>query len=278
MPALTLLHGWGLHGGVWDALRAALPGQAMHAPDLPGYYGTPTVTPYSAEGLADAIAPSLPDACLLLGWSMGGMVALALAARHPHKVKALVLVATTPSYVNRAGWDKGLTPELLQGFADGVRNDYRATLLRFLSLQARGGDAAREVIARLRDSVFARGEPDAKTLADGLELLRTVDLREQVKQVRVPTLVVHGGYDGLCLTAAAEWLAAELPNARLALQSKAAHAPFLSHPEWFVEELRGFLREHGGSGSRSETASLSPASGMPQGRVFTRELGERVRS
>lgn len=245
MAPLTLLHGWGLHGGIWDALRAALPAQAMQAPDLPGYGGSVRVNPYTAEALADAIAPILPDAGLLLGWSMGGMVALALAARHPQKVRALVLVATTPSYVNRAGWDKGLTPELLAGFAEGVQNDYRATLLRFLSLQARGGDAAREVIARLRDSVFARGEPDAAVLAEGLALLRTVDLREAASRVQAPTLVVHGGYDGLCLPEAGQWLATALPNARLALQPKAAHAPFLSHPEWFVEELKGFLREHG---------------------------------
>lgn len=244
MPALTLLHGWGLHGGVWDALRAALPEQAMHTPDLPGYCDTPSLAPYTAEALADEIAPTLPDAGQLLGWSMGSMVALALAARHPEKVKALVLVASTPSYVNRNGWDKGLTPELLQSFADGVQNDYRATLMRFLSLQARGGDAAREVIARLRESVFARGEPGAQTLADGLELLRNVDLREMAKQVQAPTLLVHGGYDGLCLPEAAEWLVNEMPNARLALQAKAAHAPFLSHPEWFAEELKGFLSEY----------------------------------
>lgn len=243
MAALTLLHGWGLHGGIWDALRTALPEQEMQAPDLPGYGGRASVAPYTAEVVADAIAPTLPDAGLLLGWSMGGMVALALAARHPHKVRALVLVATTPSYVNRAGWDKGLTPELLASFAEGVQTDYRATLLRFLSLQARGGDAAREVIARLRDSVFARGEPDAAVLAAGLELLRTVDLREQVEQIQAPTLVLHGGYDGLCLPEAAQWLASALPDARLALQPKAAHAPFLSHPEWFVDELKGFLRE-----------------------------------
>jgi len=241
---LTLLHGWGLHGGIWAALRAALPEQAMHAPDLPGYGGSASVSPYTAEALADAIAPTLPEAGLLLGWSMGGMVALALAARHPHKVKALVLVATTPAYVNRAGWDKGLTPELLASFAEGVQTDYRATLLRFLSLQARGGEAAREVIGQLRESVFARGEPAAATLADGLELLRAVDLRAQAKQIQAPTLVLHGGYDGLCLPAAAEWLASELPDARLAMQAKAAHAPFLSHPDWFVEELKGFLREH----------------------------------
>lgn len=273
---LTLLHGWGLHGGIWDALRVALPEQQMHTPDLPGYCGTPTTAPYTADALADAIAPTLPDAGLLLGWSMGGMVALALAARHPGKVKALVLVATTPAYVNRAGWDKGLTPELLAGFAEGVQSDYRATLLRFLSLQARGGDAAREVIGRLRDLVFARGEPGGSTLADGLALLRTVDLREQVKRVQAPTLVLHGGYDGLCLPAAAEWLASALPNARLALQAKAAHAPFLSHPEWFVEQLKGFLREHGEGSSRSESKSL--LSSLSGGSPFGGEVGERARS
>ncbi|MEW5892185.1 MAG: pimeloyl-ACP methyl ester esterase BioH [Pseudomonadota bacterium] len=244
MAPLTLLHGWGLHGGIWDALRAALPELPMHTPDLPGYGGSARVSPYTAEALADAIAPTLPDAGLLLGWSMGGMVALALAARHPGKVRALVLVASTPCFVNRAGWDMGLTPEVLADFAQGVQADYRATLLRFLSLQARGGDAARAVIARLRDSVFARGEPDAAVLAKGLELLRTVDLRQAARQVQAPTLVVHGGYDGLCLPVAAQWLATALPNARLALQPKAAHAPFLSHPEWFVDALKGFLREH----------------------------------
>lgn len=237
MPRV-FLHGWGLHGGIWAETRAGLPGLA---PDLPGYGDTPSVSPYTAETLADAVAETLDTAVELIGWSLGGMVALALATRHPDKVARLVLVGTSPAFVSRPDWPHGLAPEVLAGFVDSLRQDYRATLLRFLSLQARGGDAAREVIARLRETVFQRGEPAAEALAAGLDLLRDVDLRAVASRVRCPTLVVHGAYDTLCPAEAGRWLAGQIPGARLALHERAAHAPFLSHPDWFAGQVRGFL-------------------------------------
>ena len=239
-PSLVYLHGWGLHGGLWADVLARLPGRA---PDLPGYGGVPAPEPYDAVTLADGLAAELPEPVALVGWSLGGMVALALAARHPDKVAKLVLVGTSPAFVQRDDWPHGLAPEVLAGFAEALGQDYRATLLRFLSLQARGGDAARDVIGRLRETVFARGEPAAATLAAGLALLRDVDLRALAGQVRCPTLVVHGGYDTLCPPEAGRWLADRVRGARLALQPRAAHAPFLSHPEWFVDELGRFLHE-----------------------------------
>jgi len=235
---LVYLHGWGLHGGIWLETAQLLPGST---PDLPGYGNVVTVSPYCAESLADALAPTLQDGSAVCGWSLGGMVALALAARHPHKVAKLVLVATNPVFVSRPDWPHGLAPDVLSEFARALDQDYRATLLRFLSLQARGGDQARAVIERLRERVFLRGEPAAETLAAGLQLLRDVDLRSVVAQVQCPVLVVHGAYDGLCPLPAGRWLAAHLPDARLALHERAAHAPFLSHPDWFVAELRSFL-------------------------------------
>ncbi|MDD5364236.1 MAG: pimeloyl-ACP methyl ester esterase BioH [Gallionellaceae bacterium] len=242
---VVFLHGWGLHGGIWNEVAGRLPGVARHQPDLPGYGDVPMASPYDPAGLADALAPNLPEPCIAVGWSMGGMTALAWAARRPEQVRALVLVATSPAFVNRPGWQLGLAPEVLAGFADALATDYRATLLRFLSLQARGGDAARETVSRLRDSVFERGEPNPGTLAAGLDLLRDVDLRVEAGQVRCPTLVVHGGYDNLCPAGAGEWLAAAIPDARLAVHPRAAHAPFLSHPDWFTEQIKGFLDEYG---------------------------------
>lgn len=237
-PPLVFLHGWGLHGGIWAETLAVLPGTA---PDLPGYGATPGVAPYTAERVADAVAATLTQPVALVGWSMGGMVALALAARHPDKVARLALVGASPAFVQRPDWPHGLAPEVLDGFAQSLSEDYRATLLRFLSLQARGGDQAREVIARLRASLLQRAEPAPATLAAGLELLRQVDLRGAVQRVACPTLVLHGAHDTLCPAEAGRWLAQGIPGARLALHERAAHAPFLSHPAWFQAELTGFL-------------------------------------
>lgn len=243
-PTLVFLHGWGLHGGIWSETTPQFVDRfSCLSPDLPGYGEAASVVPYNAETLADALAATLPDDAAVCGWSLGGMVALALAARHPRKVARLVLVATNPAFVSGPDWPHGLAPEVLAEFARALDQDYKATLLRFLSLQARGGDQARAVIERLRCSVFQRGEPAATTLAAGLNLLREVNLRETLKQVRCPALVVHGAYDTLCPVTAARWLTEQLPDARLALHERAAHAPFLSHPEWFAGELRNFLDE-----------------------------------
>lgn len=237
-PAPLFLHGWGLHGGIWAETLKALPGGA---PDLPGYGATPSVAPYRAETLADALAARIDAPVAVVGWSMGGMVALALAARHPGKVARLLLVGSSPAFACRPDWAHGLAADVLEEFATSLRADYRATLLRFLSLQARGGDAAREVIGALRATLFARGEPAAATLADGLQLLRAVDLRADAARVRCPTLLLHGARDGLCPPEAARWLAAHMADARLVLHERAAHAPFLSHPRWFVSHAEAFL-------------------------------------
>lgn len=242
--ALVFLHGWGLHGGIWSEVLPMFGERYVClAPDLPGYGEVASVLPYNAESLADALAATLPDSATVCGWSLGGMAAMALAARYPHKVSRLVLVATNPVFLSRPDWPHGLAPGVLSEFARALGQDYKATLLRFLSLQARGGDQARSVIERLRASVFQRGEPTASTLADGLGLLRDVDLRDAVKQVQCPVLVVHGGYDTLCSVGAAHWLLEHLSDARLALHERAAHAPFLSHPDWFAAEMRCFLDE-----------------------------------
>lgn len=238
MADTVFLHGWGLSGAIWSETVAHIPG-AM--PDLPGYGDAATRTPYSAESLADALADSLVAPINLVGWSMGGMAALALAARHPDKVARLVLVGSSPAFAARADWPHGMAPDVLAEFANALILDTRATLQRFLSLQARGGDAARAVIVQLRARMQAQAEPNPEVLAAGLELLRAVDLRDQVAHVRCPTLVVHGAHDTLCAPEAGAWLAEHLPNARLARHDHASHAPFLSHPDWFVATLKEFL-------------------------------------
>jgi pimeloyl-[acyl-carrier protein] methyl ester esterase len=171
------------------------------------------------------------------------MVALAWADLFPQQVRGLVLVSTTPGFVCRPDWPYALDARVFNEFAQQLQADHRATLVRFISLQASGGTSAREVMAILRSELEAHGGPSHETLSAGLDLLCQEDLRAAAKRVNCPALVVHGGGDQVCPASAAEWLAAAMRQARLALQPRAAHVPFLSHGDWFVEQLLEFLQE-----------------------------------
>ncbi len=240
-PPVVLIHGWGLHGGVWERTAQTLAStHTVLRVDLPGFGASaPLTCPYTAEALAEAVAPVVPAGAVWLGWSLGGLVALAAAYRGVNMAK-LVLVDATPRFVQAGDWPHAMAREVLGEFATELARDYRATVLRFLALQARGSERAREELRTLRESVFARGEPAREALSGGLDVLRDTDLRAQLACLDVPTLLIHGARDVLVPAQAAAQTARTLPNARLALIEGAGHAPFLSHPDEFERELMAF--------------------------------------
>ena len=241
-PDLVLLHGWGMHGGVWDGVRDGLAQHfRVHAVDLPGYGASPVCAPYTLERIADTLASAFPQAVHVCGWSLGGQVALTWALHRPEQITRLILVATTPCFSSQPDWSSGMDADVLRAFEQGLQADYEGTLKRFLSLQARSGEDARTVMAQLRQTLFARGRPDAAALTAGLEILLHTDLRQQVRKVQQPTLLIHGDHDTLVPLAAAQWLRDHLPQARLEVVQGSAHAPFLSHGRGFIEEVTGFL-------------------------------------
>lgn len=245
MSALPLvcLHGWGLNGRVFDDLQRRWPGPVL-APDLPGHGAAPwTGEACTLEDWTRLLAAQLPAQCVLLGWSLGGQLALRLATQAPQQVRRLVLVATTPRFLAGAGWEAGLAPALLQRFAEGLADDWQATLAEFLQLQVRGSRDAAQVLAGLQQAVLAQGAAHPPALAAGLALLRDTDLRAAVATVAAPALVVSGQHDRVTPPQAGAWLATALPQARHRLVPRAGHAPFLSHPEEFCADLADFLQE-----------------------------------
>ncbi len=243
-PDLVLLHGWGMHAGVWNSVAEQLAETfTVWQLDLPGYGGSDTVAPYTLEQLADALAPQVPAQVHLCGWSLGALLAQRWARCHPEQIRSLSLVGATPCFVTRDGWEHGVDGSVFDDFARQLQQDYAATLKRFLSLQARSGDAARQVIARLRQELFARGEPTMAVLNAGLRLLAESDLRHDAVRLPARTLLLAGEYDTLTPAAAAGWLARHMPAAQLKVFRGAAHAPFLSHPQEFIAEMKDFLHD-----------------------------------
>lgn len=243
-PDIALIHGWGLHSGIWEPVAAALAARfRVHCIDLPGHGASAALTDNSWDGWVAALAEAVPEGATVVAWSLGAQVAMALAAGDATPVRRLVLVSATPCFVQRPGWPCAMAPAVLDGFAASLAEDWEATLRRFLALQARGGDAAREVLATLRPKLFERGRPSVPALESGLRFLRENDLRGVVHGVAQRTLLIHGTHDTLSHPDAARWLAANIPGARLSMLEHAGHAPFLSHPAEFLAALEPFLDE-----------------------------------
>lgn len=228
-PPLVLLHGWGMHGGVFAPLAAALRplGWEVHTPDLAGH-GRRTAEGFDdLDTLCQAVADDLPPRCVLGGWSLGSLVALRLAATLTQRIEGLLLLHATPCFQAADDWPHGMDPTTLAAFGAALEGSPGATFERFLVLQAQGDAAPRDTLRWLREVVAAGGTPGPAALAAGLSVLATTDLRRSVPDVRQRCLVVGSDGDGLTPPAASRWLAARLPSARLALLADAGHTAAL---------------------------------------------------
>ena len=243
---LVMLHGWGMHGGIWSDVVAQLAEHyQVHCVDLPGYGKSKLPSAASGRGELDAVVDELSarfdEPLNLCGWSLGGQIALHWAACEPQKIKCLVLVTSTPCFTERDDWPFGMPQHVLQQFAADLEKNHTATLRRFLGLQVRGSEGERELLASLRDCLFSRGEPDLEALRAGLNILRDADQRAMLPKIGQPTLVIAGERDKLTPPQASRYLAQTMPNARVVEIEGAAHAPFLSHRDKFLESVLDFL-------------------------------------
>jgi pimeloyl-[acyl-carrier protein] methyl ester esterase len=242
---LVLLHGFALHGGLFAPLLPAFSQHhRVHVVDLPGHGHSDPIDPWTIDAVVAALERAFAaeqQPLAVMGWSLGGVIALAWALAHPHRFRKLALVATSPRFVADDAWPHAMAPETLARFGDELRVAWRLTLQRFLSLQVQGSEAGHATLAALRHQLLARGEPDPAMLCAALGTLASADLRGDVARIAIPTLVVAGERDMLAPPEASAWLAQALPAAELLRLPGAAHAPFLSHPDAFRDALLGFL-------------------------------------
>jgi pimeloyl-[acyl-carrier protein] methyl ester esterase len=241
---LVLLHGWGMHGGVWEdvAQKLATDFTVLNV-DLPGYGYSKDVKSFTLDAVVDELNENFAEPVNVCGWSLGGQIALHWAARAPQKVRRLILTTSTPCFTEREDWLFGMESAVLEKFAAELEQNHAATLRRFIALQLRGSERERELLALMRERLFSRGEPELAALRAGLDILRDADLRDELQNIAQPTLVIAGERDKLTPPEASYYLAQAMPCARVVEVEGAAHAPFLSHPEIFIDQVKSFLHE-----------------------------------
>jgi pimeloyl-[acyl-carrier protein] methyl ester esterase len=237
---LVLLHGWAMHGGVFAELLPTLAQRhRVHVIDLPGHgLSAFDVAIGKLDSLADIVRPHVPNNALVLGWSLGGLLALKLAQLQT--LRGVVLTSTTPRFVADASWPHGMAQPVFTQFFAKLQQNLRVTVQDFLALQVRGDSDAAHTLKALQE-VLLKTPGDDAALRLGLQILRDADERRSLSGIQVPTLVIAGEYDRITHPKASQYLASQLPQARYVEIKRAGHAPFISHREQFVTEVNQFL-------------------------------------
>jgi 3-oxoadipate enol-lactonase len=234
---LVLLHPFPLDASFWSAVAPELAAEReVVAPEFPGLGRAPMVAVPTVDGFADLVAERIAamrgERAAVCGLSIGGYVALSLAARHPQRVAALVLADT------RAEPDD---PEAAQGRHRAAALVREAGAAAFLDdfvprLVAPGDDASRDAARAIADAQ----EPEA--IARTLEALAgRADRRPDLSGIAAPTLVIVGAEDGVTPVAFSEGLAAGIPDAELLVIPGAGHLAALERPREFAAAVRSFL-------------------------------------
>lgn len=236
------VHGWALNAGVWAPTSGWAAGREWIAVDLPGH-GLRRSEPLGRdpEVVARGLLGRAPPRAVWLGWSLGGLLALAAALLAPERIAALVLVGVPPAFVSRPDWTLGVPRLEFDRMQQAVLRDPHTATAEFLGLAALAPENSAATLRRLRQVLARSGAAAPRALADGLGLLDAIDHRRSLRCISIPALVVAGGGDRLVRPAAAEALAGGLRTARLEFFEGAGHAPFLSHPVRFGRSLDAFL-------------------------------------
>jgi pimeloyl-[acyl-carrier protein] methyl ester esterase len=243
-PDLVMLHGWAMHGGIWEPVVNALAKHyRLHLVDLPGYGYNKENEVENIDEMVERLSDSFSSQIDVCGWSLGGLATMAWALKKPDQVRRLTLVSASPCFVKNGSW-AGVDLRTLQNFTELLETNYTATIERFLVLQMVNTNHARSLIKNLRSTLFEHGEPGKASLHIGLQMLLGTDLRSQISAIKQSTLLIYGDRDTLVPYQAGEWLSKTLPNAQFKLVKDCAHVPFISEPELFSQFLIDFVN-HG---------------------------------
>lgn len=250
-PTVVMLHGFLGSGADWSAVAAPL-ADRFHVicPDLPWHGGTGVAGggPDSCDALADALAAWLRAEglvpCALVGYSLGGRVALHLALRHPDAARLLVLESASPGITDPAARDaRRAADEALAARLEAIDDNagFDAFLADWYAQPVFASVAARpEAIAAL---VARRRQNDPRALATAMRRLGAgtqADLAPRLGELAMPAWWIAGELDP-AYRARAETLAAAHPGIRAEIVPGAGHNVHWEAPGRYTALLNSIL-------------------------------------
>ena len=240
--AVVFLHGIGGAARAWTLQEAAFraAGFATLALDLPGYGARPPVQSMAFEDLAADVERSIADHQLarpvLVGHSMGGMIAQTLLRRSPQGYRAAVLACTSPAFGNPAGdFQRQFVADRLAPL-DAGRTMAELAPGMVTGMMAANPDSAAQAIA-----TALMGATPAATYRAAVQCLVGFDERANLAAIAVPVLCLAGEHDRNAPAPMMQRMAAKIAGARYVCLPGVGHLPNLEAPAAFDRAVLGFL-------------------------------------
>jgi N-formylmaleamate deformylase len=253
-PPMILIPGLASGGNVWDGTVAHFKDRYQcHVLTLAGFAGQPSMDGPFLEKVRDGIVKYIQDQKLdhpvIIGHSLGGMMAFWLAEKAPNEVGPIISVDGVPFYsalLNPSATTEEMIPkaEQLRTMYAGISaQQFAANNRRFLAMMITDPSNV-DFVASLGD------KSDPKAVGQAFYDLATTDLRPGLKTIHAPVLLlgaVSGELDEATKTKYQQAYAdqiAKVPHHKLVFAPKSRHFIQLDNPDFFYGEVEGFLKEN----------------------------------
>ncbi|MCE0451256.1 alpha/beta fold hydrolase [Brevibacillus sp. AF8] len=228
------LNGWGMPDCSWDAVRSQFPSYQHIIPT----YSDVTNPSQFYERVEEEVRSQSAQELIVVGWSMGGMLGLRLAAQYP--VSGLVLIGTTARFTSeqhdlRKGWH----PVVLQRMKRQLSVARERVMDTFVKQMLTPGEREQTGLQVGLDSQ----NWSTAALVAGLTYLEEEDCRPFLSSLTTPALVIHGMEDAICSFSAGEELASSLSSAHFVQIPDCGHAPHVFVPEVVGDSLKRMVEQ-----------------------------------
>lgn len=236
---LIILSGWGIEDFVWQPLVNLLVPQFEI--EIVGWNDVSTLESFK-EKVLNVIEKKQIKQCSMIGWSLGSVAALDLAATHSILIKKMILFSATAKFVQDFDYKIGWHERIVNRMIKKLKQDTEDTINQF-NKQLFSTSELKEGYYKcfIKDLKNAIPTLSIQDLVLGLEYLVDKDVREKLLQIKTPILLIHGQKDITVPIEAGIYLNQQLTESKFVTLEEVGHMPFYCKVQVCYNLLNDFL-------------------------------------